>query len=107
MKTGEPIEERLANWMRWSGLVPQSVEALMPSMLRLGQRMEREGVPVPAGPWGGDALTQNLLCLHIYEAKLRRTDLTRQDRREAEAKAHRLRELIARLGGLPARGVKG
>lgn len=102
-----PIEERLATWMRWSGLVPQSVEALMPSMLRLGLRMQREGLPVPGHPWGGNALAQNLLCLQIYEAKLRRTDLTRQDRRETETQAHRMRELIARMGGLPRRGVKG
>lgn len=103
----QPIEERLAAWMRSSGLVPQSVEALMPSMLRLGLLMEREGLPVPAHPWGGNALAQNLLCLHVYQAKLRRDDLTRQDRRETEMRAHRMRELIARMGGLPRRGVKG
>ncbi|MBO0730553.1 MAG: hypothetical protein J2P57_14945 [Acidimicrobiaceae bacterium] len=98
---------RLDNWMRWSGLVQQSVEALLPSMLRLGLRMEAEGLAVPAHPWVGHPLAQNLLCLQIKEAKLRRRDLTRWERRETKAEAHRLRELITMMGGLPRRGIKG
>ncbi len=88
-------------------MVQQSVEQLAPSMMRRARRMEREGQTVPRGPWEGTALATNLMVLHLYEARLRRTDLTAAERREWTAKAHEMRELIARLGGLPQRGIKG
>ena len=76
-------------------------------MLRLGRRMEREGHSVPGAWWEGPALQQNLLALHLYEARLRRTDLTVSERRLWEENAHQMRELVVRLGGLPGRGING
>lgn len=76
-------------------------------MMRLADRMEREGMAVPRGPWEGTALETDLMILHTYEARASRKDLTTSERRHATAEAHRMRELIARLGGLPQRGIKG
>ena len=56
---------------------------------------------------GGDCTGAEPAGLHVYEARLRRTDLTVSERRRWEEKAHEMRELVARLGGLPGRGVKG
>ena len=54
--------------------------------------------------WDGTALEQNLMTLHLLAAKLRRNDLSRQEREGTQAKVHELRNLIVRLGGLPSRG---
>jgi hypothetical protein len=100
------IDQKVERWLVSNGVVPPGLDGSKRSFRRLGERLLADGLGVPSSWWDGSPLEQNYLTLHLLTLKLRRTDLSRRGRKEGQAKAHELRNLIARLGGLPSRGFR-